>query len=477
MLRKAFSALALCTLLAASASAQAPARMPMQGVLHNLEGEPVTGAVTIQFALYTDEFDGEALWRESQRVVVESGLFTAFLGDEVALDLGIFALQPQVWVGVTVDDDSEMPRVPLATVPWAAWANAAGDAATLNGFDATTLLSSAQSAAADDAAARYAPLGHLQPWSTITDVPSEIADGDADLLAGISCSIGEILRHGPLGWACDAESPDGLEAVACVDGGILRFGPAGWFCGIDVDTDTLADIACAEGQIVRAGVDGWYCSADANSGGDITAVTAGTGLSGGGTVGDVSVAVDFGVTQRRVNGSCAAHQVITTINADGTVNCGDRFVTRYQRDGAAETRSTYNPVRYHLSATATNAGGDTTPIPQDVIEDLCADFDGCQIRLGMTRWSNNNQRAAASRDFIFYYDVATRSHRASDSDGEGIDGNGATNHSYVIWDTCFFTDGEYTDYSNRGDPNVGMSLLVWNDYNFAGRTCEITILD
>jgi hypothetical protein len=50
-------------------------------------------------------------------------------------------------------------------------------------------------------------------------------------------------------------------------------------------------------------------------------VTAGTGLSGGGTSGDVSLAVDTSAIQQRVAGTCPAGSSISQINLNGTVVC------------------------------------------------------------------------------------------------------------------------------------------------------------
>lgn len=152
---------------------------------------------------------------------------------------------------------------------------------------------------------------------------------------------------------------------------------------------------------------------------------------------------------------------------------------RYQRDDETEGFYEISP-RYHLSLTGVKYGGRTKTIPQDTLQALCADPDGCEVRLAMTRWASDTNTESASVFFTFYYSAGNSRWRASQTDAgsaAGVDGDGKTTHVRNIWSTCYFTDGTYNQYKDLGDKGPGMQLLVWNNYKNQNRTCELTLID
>lgn len=235
--------------------------IPIEGLLADANGEPIDGLVDITFSLYRAESGGTALWSDVfADVDVSMGLFSVYLGTGSALNFTTLLDNPELWVGMTVETDPEMNRIPLYSVPFAIESAVCGR------------------------------LGSL----TESDVLTAEADPNYEASAAAGISDGQITEWDEAyAWGNHA----GLYVripQTCTAGYVLKYSGTAWDCAPDVNTD---------------------------SGGDITAVVAGAGLRGGGDTGSVNVSVDTTVTQTRVASVCPAGQGINTIREDGTVSC------------------------------------------------------------------------------------------------------------------------------------------------------------
>ncbi|MGO7038431.1 hypothetical protein ACCS60_08695 [Rhizobium acaciae] len=115
--------------------------------------------------------------------------------------------------------------------------------------------------------------------------------------------------------------------------------------------------------------------------------------------------------------------------------------------------------------------GTTAKIPLEVVVKLCSGKDGCTVRIGMHNWDDTGR--VASRHFLFFYNKENGAWRAEAGDVAGTNKNNGTQHVNNSW-ACYFTDGLYENWQDKGDIDDNFGLLSWNQYN---ADCYLTLVN
>jgi hypothetical protein len=103
-----------------SAKAAVPATVMASGaILSPSGGAAADGSYPLTFALYDAAKGGNALWIEQKiQVAIQGGQFTYALGSQTPLPAGAWSV-PQLWLGVAVANEPELPRQPVGSVLYA----------------------------------------------------------------------------------------------------------------------------------------------------------------------------------------------------------------------------------------------------------------------------------------------------------------------------------------------------------------------
>ncbi len=202
-------------LLSAPALAAPPALIPMQGVLHTVGGGPaVDGDYALTARLYTAATGGDAGWTEAhQAVKVQAGLFGLTLGGGIPgtpLPIALLGVEKELWLGIQVGADPELPRARLLSTPYALYASQAAVAEALIGK-----IGGAQIENATIDAQKV----------SFTWAGSKSKDGPADLALDLKCSgcvsLAEIAFDGDIDLG-----GNGLKAAQVVVGDLIAAGAA-----------------------------------------------------------------------------------------------------------------------------------------------------------------------------------------------------------------------------------------------------------
>jgi hypothetical protein len=223
----------------------------------NSTGEPFNGTATMVFEIWDDATSTESvhlLWSESRDVTVANGIYSLQLGEVMPLPTQAFA-NDDLWLAVTINDESFDRRRQLTSAPFALSADNALHAVDADSLEGKTSNQLDQSAHVTDTGNPHQVTPAQIGAATSTDLANHAADSSAHHVK--TTSFSELTDV-----AADSQIPDTIARGSEIAWGNLADIPTGFADGIDND-----------------------------SGGDITAVTAATGLVGGGDSGAVSLAI------------------------------------------------------------------------------------------------------------------------------------------------------------------------------------------
>ncbi|MBA4850512.1 tail fiber domain-containing protein [Emticicia sp. BO119] len=100
---------------------EAASTINYQGILKTSSQTAVPDtSYTFIFKLYTQSSGGSAVWTETQSLTTSNGVFSAELGRASSFPSNLFSSNPTMYLGITVNSDSEMiPRQRVGSLPYA----------------------------------------------------------------------------------------------------------------------------------------------------------------------------------------------------------------------------------------------------------------------------------------------------------------------------------------------------------------------
>src|SRR5580658_10227152 len=166
--------LVLCAAAQTPAGSALPRLVRFSGAAKDPGGDPIMGVTGITFALYAEQTGGAPLWSETQNVQAGAGgHYTVLLGaaKSEGLPADLFTAEQAHWVGVSVEGQPEQPRILLVSAPYAL---KAGDAETLGGLPPSAfLLAAPASAGAAASVAKPQAMPGTSPDTTCAAITSD----------------------------------------------------------------------------------------------------------------------------------------------------------------------------------------------------------------------------------------------------------------------------------------------------------------
>ncbi len=246
-----------------------PQQFSQQGRLIDSSGSAINGTEALTFRVFDEETGGSLLWEEVLVVEFVNGYYATVLGANSInpLDDSILSLGP-LWLEVEVNNNNPLsPRQRLSSTPYARRSNSAinVDGGTVNSAE----IQINGSVVIDSTGSWVGPTISMN-WTDILNIPSDIADGDNDTLAGLNCAPEQIVGWDGGNWICtDDNGLTELEVENYITNSAIDLA-AGSTVGSDLivtsstDQDTVRDLNCQNGDIPKwdAFLGQWGCDID-----------------------------------------------------------------------------------------------------------------------------------------------------------------------------------------------------------------------
>jgi len=286
---------------------------------------PANGTYDFEFSLYSAETGGTQVGTTVtlNGISVSDGYFT------VALDFGDVFNGTTMWLNINVRVGSSgttfnplSPRQKLTPTPYSLYSQSTGG---LQGRAISkTAPTNGQMLAWDGSTWKpTTPItgSGVSSWNNLTNIPADLADGDADSLGKLVCSNNQIAKWNGTAWTCSADNSgsgsDTLGGLSCANGQVPKWNGSVWACSADnLGSDTLGGLSCANGQIAKWNGSTWSCAAD-NSG------------SGSDTLGGLSCANGQIAKWNGSAWSCAADNSGSGSDTLGGLSCANGQIAKW----------------------------------------------------------------------------------------------------------------------------------------------------